>query len=276
MPVMDGLQATRQLRNQARFADLPIIAMSAGVTLDEQAQCESVGMTDFIAKPIDPLSMIEKLAKALRLDSLNISIVAPTDGIESETNTQVYFELMGFNTERLQLLVNLMGSREIVLQSLMKFGEDYQYIEQEINDCLAQDQRELVCEKLHALKGVAANLGAVRLAETSKALEKSLKQGGSGNGELRQFCVAWQAVARTISGIELDTTPTTSNISSPLNDKLDQLQALLEDDKLIPVDLLNNLSTGLSAQQAEAVKRLCKTIGNYDYKKALQILKELQ
>jgi PAS domain S-box-containing protein len=61
MPVMDGLEATRLIREQPRFAALPIIAMSAGVTLDEREKCHAVGMTDFIAKPINPLQMLEKL-----------------------------------------------------------------------------------------------------------------------------------------------------------------------------------------------------------------------
>ena len=65
MPVMDGLEATRLIREQPRFATLPIIAMSAGVTLDEREKCHAVGMTDFIAKPINPLQMLEKLNELL-------------------------------------------------------------------------------------------------------------------------------------------------------------------------------------------------------------------
>jgi PAS domain S-box-containing protein len=65
MPVMDGLEATRLIREQPQFATLPIIAMSAGVTLDEQEKCQAAGMSDFIAKPINPLNMLEKLRDLL-------------------------------------------------------------------------------------------------------------------------------------------------------------------------------------------------------------------
>jgi CheY-like chemotaxis protein len=61
MPVMDGLEATRLIRQDVRFADLPIVAMSAGVTLDEQAQCNSAGMTSFVAKPIDSAELTRQL-----------------------------------------------------------------------------------------------------------------------------------------------------------------------------------------------------------------------
>jgi CheY-like chemotaxis protein len=65
MPVMDGLEATRLIREQPQFATLPIIAMSAGVTLDEQEKCQAAGMSDFIAKPINPLHMLEKISELL-------------------------------------------------------------------------------------------------------------------------------------------------------------------------------------------------------------------
>jgi len=52
MPVMDGLEATRAIRKMKGYDDLPILAMSAGVTKEEQAACIDSGMNDFIPKPI--------------------------------------------------------------------------------------------------------------------------------------------------------------------------------------------------------------------------------
>jgi signal transduction histidine kinase/CheY-like chemotaxis protein len=65
MPVMDGFEATKIIREHFQFVHLPIIAMSAGVTLDEQEKCHHVGMTDFIAKPINPVQMLEKIKQHL-------------------------------------------------------------------------------------------------------------------------------------------------------------------------------------------------------------------
>jgi signal transduction histidine kinase/CheY-like chemotaxis protein len=65
MPVMDGFEATKIIRENSQFVHLPIIAMSAGVTLDEQEKCHHVGMTDFIAKPINPVQMLEKIKQHL-------------------------------------------------------------------------------------------------------------------------------------------------------------------------------------------------------------------
>jgi CheY-like chemotaxis protein len=62
MPVMDGFEATRRIRHELGLR-LPVLAMSAGVTLTEQAECKAAGMDDFIAKPVewaDLLAIVQK------------------------------------------------------------------------------------------------------------------------------------------------------------------------------------------------------------------------
>ena len=62
MPVMDGLQATHIIRELEAYKTLPIIAMSAGVMLEQKEACSAAGMNGFIAKP----ASIEKLSAELR------------------------------------------------------------------------------------------------------------------------------------------------------------------------------------------------------------------
>ena len=50
---MDGLQATREIRKQKRFAKLPIIAVTAKATKNDQARSMEAGVNDYLAKPID-------------------------------------------------------------------------------------------------------------------------------------------------------------------------------------------------------------------------------
>ena len=69
MPVMDGFEATKIIRDNSQWATIPIIAVSAGVTLNEQEKYQRAGMNDFLPKPINPLQMLEKIKQNLMLPS---------------------------------------------------------------------------------------------------------------------------------------------------------------------------------------------------------------
>ncbi len=66
MPVMDGIQATRLIRGQPAFNDLPIIAMTAAATESDRENCILAGMNDYISKPVSAVELFEKLFRWIR------------------------------------------------------------------------------------------------------------------------------------------------------------------------------------------------------------------
>lgn len=61
MPEMDGLTATKQIRKQSAWQDIPIIAMTANALKGDKEQCFEAGMNDYVSKPIDRKGFINKL-----------------------------------------------------------------------------------------------------------------------------------------------------------------------------------------------------------------------
>lgn len=66
MPVMDGLEATREIRLMADKAELPIIAMTANIFEDDRQVCQGVGMNDYVAKPFDLENLFSTIVKWLQ------------------------------------------------------------------------------------------------------------------------------------------------------------------------------------------------------------------
>ncbi len=66
MPAMNGFEATLEIRKQARYAQLPVIALSAAVTDEEKQRCQDAGMNDFVAKPINKVALLVTLEQWLK------------------------------------------------------------------------------------------------------------------------------------------------------------------------------------------------------------------
>jgi CheY-like chemotaxis protein len=186
MPVMDGLQATQLIRQDSRFVSLPIVAMSAGVTLDEQEKCAVVGMTDFIGKPIDSVQLTSKLVE---LCTSGVAVLK--DLTDDENAGGGYME--GFDAQRLAEVTELLGDSDMLIELIETMRQEFVGVPEEIQNLLAQGDVAAVKRKLHSLKGVAGNLGAVKIHEAAMAMEHKLEEEADTTAELQALTLVWNA-----------------------------------------------------------------------------------
>jgi two-component system sensor histidine kinase/response regulator len=74
MPIMDGIAATRAIRSDPRFQDLPIIAMTANAMAADREKCLNAGMNDHIGKPIDPDELFSVLLRWARRRNVEVTL----------------------------------------------------------------------------------------------------------------------------------------------------------------------------------------------------------
>ena len=175
MPVMDGLTATREIRQQSKFAGLPIIALTAGGMEKDKSKKEALdaGMNDHIAKPIsanDLYVMMVKWIVRVEGDEANAVRVG-----QSEQSEKVALpEIDGINTKIGLGVCN--GNRALYLRLLTMFTKEVDFIDRFNKAVKADDMATAQC-LVHSLKGTAGNIGAQQVQTAALALERVIRDG---------------------------------------------------------------------------------------------------
>jgi signal transduction histidine kinase/CheY-like chemotaxis protein/HPt (histidine-containing phosphotransfer) domain-containing protein/HAMP domain-containing protein len=170
MPIMDGFQATARIRADARFATLPIIAMTAHATVEERQRCLDAGMNDHIAKPIDPESLFETIARYCRPTP---APAAASSGLDASSEEGV-LAVAGLDAD--DGLRRVAGNRKLYLKLLRQFAEQQADAPKEIAAHLTSGDIGAAERVAHTVKGISGNLGAHGVQTTASELEKALRK----------------------------------------------------------------------------------------------------
>ncbi|MDC0662382.1 CHASE domain-containing protein [Marinobacter sp. SS21] len=182
MPVMDGLTATRLIRDELQLR-LPVLAMTAGVLESERQNCLQAGMDDFIAKPIVQAQMLETIQQYLSGHSRPAPVSASQAGAAQA-------EGLLAPLDRLMASVgDQEGPRKAVVLIVRNIVDrDEAPVEQAFADWQS-GQTEQSALALHNLRGLLGSIGAKRLTSLSLELEHNLNAGA--DQELEE---QWQAL----------------------------------------------------------------------------------
>ncbi len=171
MPVMDGLEATRRIRELPNCRNLPIIAMTAAVMPEDRERCAACGMVDFVSKPIDPDELTQVLQHWIKPRGEGANAVE----LATPGNAALPAFLPGYDLD--QALKRLGGNRDLLVRLLRSFVKEHAGTLAQLDALLETGDNASALDLLHTLKGVASNLGASELARWSQQLEQEIRAG---------------------------------------------------------------------------------------------------
>jgi CheY-like chemotaxis protein/HPt (histidine-containing phosphotransfer) domain-containing protein len=172
MPLMDGYAATAEIRErEAGASHVPIVAMTAAAMTGERERCLAAGMDDYVSKPVQ----LGELRKALSRwvepvedrngDDVLISGAAPSRAAFDPTVVAALRSLRPESgADAFDSLTQLFVASGAALMGTLR-------------EALAREDLEAVGSVAHTMKGSAANLGALRLADACGELEQALAAG---------------------------------------------------------------------------------------------------
>ena len=168
MPVMDGLQATAILRQDPKYQQLPIIAMTAHAMQGDRDRCLATGMNDHIAKPIDPDHFIRVLQEWL------------PEG-EPPGHDQVKEQQLEYNLKEVDGIdlawgiQRVGGNRQLYFNLLKGFYDKHRQDITVLRQAITNQDDEQAIRIVHTLRGVAGNIGAQLFEKDAQALEQLLR-----------------------------------------------------------------------------------------------------
>jgi signal transduction histidine kinase/HPt (histidine-containing phosphotransfer) domain-containing protein/ActR/RegA family two-component response regulator len=178
MPEMDGLQATKAIREYERSAgrgkSVPIVAMTAFAGNEDRQICLDAGMDDYLTKPIKPAQLLQLLAKygVLQTGGSEVPLVAvPVVSLPDERDVKAAVFAQH------ELLERLGGRVEMIPRFVGLFCKGVVPELEGLSAALAAEDADGVRRHAHAIKGSAGNIAALRMHEMAAMIEKSAKEG---------------------------------------------------------------------------------------------------
>ncbi|MBF0141293.1 MAG: response regulator [Magnetococcales bacterium] len=224
MPMMDGYQATRQLRNMEQFKSLPIIAMTAHALTGDKDNCLAAGMSDYISKPIDLQQLFRVLMQWIKPQSDSGHVVALMAQAEEKEQTQaILLNLPGIQVQT--ALTKLGTSVEFYREMLCDFRRDYLQAGEEIRTLLFVTHDFSTAQRqVHSIKGVAGNLGAQDLYVAAMELEQAIANDHRGGWQhlMEKFEEAMEQLQQSVGLLQQETdTPSQLTLDLPATSEVD-------------------------------------------------------
>lgn len=199
MPVMDGFEATKHIRNNSKHKTLPIIAMTANAMSGDKEKCLDAGMNDHVSKPIDTKQLFTALNRWTKPGKRKTKIAKKPKKTGKKAAEESFPDLPGFDVSKgLEILG---GNKELYRTLLLKLYEDFSGSAQKIKSLLDKNDEENAEILAHTVKGVGSNLGALKLSKLAADLENAFRT--KSKGDYKKMLAAFEKELDLVSnGLE--------------------------------------------------------------------------
>ncbi|HVR50338.1 MAG TPA: response regulator, partial [Pseudorhodoferax sp.] len=299
MPVMDGLQATRAIRSDPRWAQLPVLAMTANAMAADRQRCLDAGMDSHIAKPIDPADLYAQLLRWMPARAAD----APPRATEALPPLPTAPAPAGTTPAQADALAGIAGldvaaglrrvlQRRATYEGLLRrFVDGQGAAVATARAALAEGRHGDALRLVHTLKGTAATIGATELAQAAQDAETALADAAPDSGLLARLLArcdalcqplvqALQAALQVADGT--DAAPaagTPAGSAQPASDPADaqpllaRLCRLLEQDDADALELFQRHAGQLRPVLGARYDAIAHAIADFDFSSAAQQLR---
>ena len=166
MPVMDGFEAVRQLREREQSIGfcVPVIALTSSNSIEDREKCLTAGMDDFVSKPMQAGDLESALARILKDQSCNSTEAESSHSDSTESETPVVCDLI-------TALRRANGDECFLKQLAEKFLEIIPGQLNELRISVQKEKWQLAADYAHSVKGTVRHFAATAAYEAALRME---------------------------------------------------------------------------------------------------------